>query len=274
MKKNTIMRASAIVATAVMAAAANGVTASAAESRVPKNLKRSKKSDVVSVETIELSDAQAVAGKTVAVQMSMDTNDECVAYEILIEYDPSLKFERVIGANAFDVFDNYIAVVGYGATPFKDDKPVVTLNFEVPEDAEAGDSYEVKFSEIRNFSNFDENFENFESFDGKIEVLEETKRCPDYMVFEKVEDGNIVETKPGLRGDANNDGVVNVRDAAAIARHCANSYSGVEVIDTEEGKYFGNVDEDKSLSVKDAASISRYLSNSATGKADWDNIIK
>lgn len=274
MKKNTIMRASAIMATAVMAVAANGVTASATEARAPKTLKRSKKNDIVSVETIELSDAQAVAGKTVAVQMTMETNNECLAYDLLIEYDSDLKFERVIGANAFDTFENYVAVVGYDVKPYEDNKPVVTLNFQVPDDAEAGDTYEVKFSQIRSFSTLYADFENYESYNGTIEVLEETKKLPDYMVFEKKEDGNVIETKPGLRGDANNDGQVNVRDASIVARHCASSFTGEEVIDTEEGKFFGNVNEDDKIAVTDAANISRYLSSNAVGSAEWDEIIK
>ena len=62
MKKNTMMKASAILATVLMTATANATMASAKEI-TPRTVKRSKKNDVVSVETIELSDTQAVAGK-------------------------------------------------------------------------------------------------------------------------------------------------------------------------------------------------------------------
>ncbi|MGN1481407.1 dockerin type I domain-containing protein [Porcipelethomonas sp.] len=275
MKKNTIMKASAILATAVMAAAANGTMVSAKEA-APRTVKRSKKNDIVSVESIELSDAQAVAGKMASVTLSMETNNTCAAYDLLVEYDPALKLERVIGANACDTFDNYVALIGYGSEAYKDNKPVVTLQFTVPDDAETGQIYDVKFSEIRTFSTFDSDYENYESYDGTIEVLEETKRRPDYMVFEKYDDktGNLLEQKPGLRGDVDGDGKVNVRDAATIARHCASSFKGEEVIDTDEGKFFGNVNEDDKLAINDAAAVSRYLSRKSVEDVSWDDIIK
>ena len=261
MKKNTIMKVSAILASAIMAVSANVTMASANE---------------VNIESIELSNTQAVAGKTASVTMSMETNDTCMGYDLLVEYDPELTLERVIGANAYDSFDNCVALVGYTADTFKDEKPVVTLQFSVPENAEIGKTYEVKFSDVRVFSGVDYDFENYETYDGTIEILEETKRCTDYMIFEKYDEatGNLFEQKPGLRGDVDGDGKVSVRDAAKIARHCANRYSGVEIIDNEEGQFFGNVNEDNMLAVNDAAAISRYVSRNSVGNISWDEIIK
>ncbi len=275
MKKNTMMKASAILATVLMTATANATMASAKEI-TPRTVKRSKKNDVVSVETIELSDTQAVAGKTASVTMSMETNNTCACYDLLVEYDPSLKLERVIGANAYDTFDNYVALVGYASEPYKDNKPVVTLQFTVPEDAAVGQTYDVKFSEIKTFSTFEEDYEDYESYDGTIDVLEETKRRPDFMVFEKYDEktGNLVEQKPGLRGDVNSDEKVDVRDAAIIARQCAGSFKGIDVIGTDEGKFFGNVNEDDKLAANDASAVARYLSKKSTNDVSWDDVIK
>lgn len=158
MKKTIIMKASVIL-TSVIMASANVISVSAADT-----------------ETIRLSDTQAVAGKMASVTMSMDTNDACAAYEILVEYDSELELERVIGANAYNAFDNYVALVGYTADTYKDNKPVVTLQFTIPDDAQTGQSYEVKFSEIRTFASIDFEYENYESYNGTIEILEETKK--------------------------------------------------------------------------------------------------
>ncbi len=56
-----------------------------------------------------------------------------------------------------------------------DNKPIVTFNFKVPNEAEVGDIYEVKFNDIRSFSGLDCDFEYFELENSEIEVLEETK---------------------------------------------------------------------------------------------------
>ena len=149
MKKNTLMKTSAIVASAVIAAAANGATVSA-KTAAPRTMRRTKKNDVISMETIELSDAQAIAGKTVSVQMTMETGNNCYAYDLVVEYAPELELESVVGANAYSELDNYVAIVGYVSTnPFMDNKPIVTFNFKVPSEAEVGDIYEVKFNDIR-----------------------------------------------------------------------------------------------------------------------------
>lgn len=254
MKKNTFRKASAIMATAVMAVSASGITASASNG----------------VQKLELTDAQAVAGKTVAVQMKMDTDNTCMCYDLVVEYDSDLVLERVIGAKAFCDFeqgdDKFVSVIGYDTKPYQDDAPVVTFNFTVPEDAQTGDTFEVSFNQVTNFSDLYEDFENYETEDATIEVLEETSRVSTRMVYEN-EDGS---TEVGLRGDVNGDGQVNVRDTATIARHCASAASGNEVIDSETGKYFGNVTESGKISVRDAAAVARYLASGS----DWNDILK
>lgn len=276
MKKNTLMKTSAIVATAVMAAAANGVTASA-KTAAPRTMKRTKKNDVISMETIELSDAQAIAGKTVSVQMTMETGNNCYAYDLVVEHDPALQLESVIGANAYSTLDNYIAVVGYVSTkPFMDNKPIVTFNFKVPEDAEVGDTYEVKFNDVRSFSSLESDFEYFELENSEIEILEETKKYTDYMVFEKKDDnGNVVDTLTGIRGDADGDGKVSAKDAAMIAQHCAKSYTGEAVIESEENLYFANVNENNGKpTARDAATIANYMAKKSISDATWDDVIQ
>lgn len=276
MKKNTLMKTSAIVASAVMAAAANGATVSA-KTASPRTMRRTKRNDVISMETIELSDAQAIAGKTVSVQMTMETGNNCYAYDLVVEYAPELELESVVGANAYSELDNYVAIVGYVSTnPFMDNKPIVTFNFKVPSEAEVGDIYEVKFNDIRSFSGLDCDFEYFELENSEIEVLEETKKHTDYMVFEKKdENGNVIDTLTGLRGDADGDGKVSAKDAAMIAQHCAKSYTGESVIESEENQYFANVNANGGKpTARDAAAIANYMAKKSISDATWDDVIK
>ena len=77
-----------------------------------------------------------------------------------------------------------------------------------------------------------------------------------------------------MTADFNSDGKVDVRDAAIIARQCAGSFKGIDVIGTDEGKFFGNVNEDDKLAANDASAVARYLSKKSTNDVSWDDVIK
>lgn len=129
---------------------------------------------------------------------------------------------------------------------------------------------------LRSFSGLDCDFEYFELENSEIEVLEETKKHTDYMVFEKKdENGNVIDTLTGLRGDADGDGKVSAKDAAMIAQHCAKSYTGESVIESEENQYFANVNANGGKpTARDAAAIANYMAKKSISDATWDDVIK
>lgn len=96
------------------------------------------------------------------------------------------------------------------------------------------------------------------------------------MVFEKKdENGNVIDTLTGLRGDADGDGKVSAKDAAMIAQHCAKSYTGESVIESEENQYFANVNANGGKpTARDAAAIANYMAKKSISDATWDDVIK
>ena len=101
-----------------------------------------------------------------------------------------------------------------------------------------------------------------------ISVFESARpndKYKEHKVFKKfAANGALLASSVGMRGDANSDGKADVRDAAAVAVHCANR-SGVD----EMGQFFADVDDNNKMDVRDAAKIARYVAN---GKTSWDAI--
>lgn len=58
-----------------------------------------------------------------------------------------------------------------------------------------------------------------------------------------------------LRGDANNDGIVNISDVTTIQRHVAE----MELIKVKGKKLAADVNGDETISISDATSIQEYL---------------
>ncbi len=79
-------------------------------------------------------------------------------------------------------------------------------------------------------------------------------------------DGDILDEMPigiGIRGDADSDGKVSVRDASQIARYLANSSTNKNYMPGYKdslGGAMGDANADGKLNVRDAAKIAGYLS--------------
>lgn len=86
-------------------------------------------------------------------------------------------------------------------------------------------------------------------------------------------DGEILDKVPigiGIRGDANSDNAVNVRDAAHVANYLAYSSANKNYMPGYKdslGGAMADANNDGKLSVRDAAAIAKHL---ATGSEDWD----
>ncbi len=90
-------------------------------------------------------------------------------------------------------------------------------------------------------------------------------------------EGNLLDTIPigiGIRGDANSDGKVTVRDAAQVANYLANSAANPNYMPgfaDALGGAMADANADGKLNVRDAANIAKYLANiSANPDAGWE----
>ena len=90
-------------------------------------------------------------------------------------------------------------------------------------------------------------------------------------------DGEILDKMPvgiGIRGDADSDQRVSVRDASQIARYLANSAANKNYMPGYKdslGAAMGDANADGKLNVRDAAKIAVYLSNIFSDpNAGWD----
>ncbi len=224
--------------------------------------------------TLKLVGTRGVAGDSAVVQLVPVTGNTCVAYDILVEYDSRLFIEDcdVAGANAFCIFEeggkSYVSLVGYTTELFADGQAMAALNFHLPYDAYDGEEYEVNIVEVKDYASSSASYEEYETKNGKISVYESARPndvFKEYKVFKKFgPTGALMGSAVGMRGDANNDGKADVRDAAAAANHCAKN-GGVD----EMGQFFADVDDNGKMDVRDAAKIARYV---ATGRVSWDRI--
>lgn len=107
------------------------------------------------------------------------------------------------------------------------------------------------------------------------------KNNPDMKYSAGIEiDGDIADFVPmgiGLRGDSNNDGVLNVRDASYIAAYLANSSVNSGYMSEYRdslGYNMGDVNADGKVNVRDVSLIARFLSEKY-GNPDitWNDII-
>ena len=88
---------------------------------------------------------------------------------------------------------------------------------------------------------------------------------------------DIIDSIPigvGLRGDANSDDKVSVRDAALVANYLSKSSMNKNYMPdfaNSLGGAMADANADGKLNIRDAATIARYLASNKSDK-DWDNI--
>lgn len=268
MKKTTLLKASAILSSAIMTISAFGMTVMGAQS------------DKVS---ISLHDQKVYAGATVEIPMTMKTNNQCTAYDLLVEYDSNLELVGTNGTKASESFEKdnrkYVTLVGFEPSPYKDDSTVATIKLYVPPTVEC-DDYNVSFNLIASLSSDDGEFEDYTAEDAIVSVVpfesrtkgtkgriaEKYSECKVFQKFDK--NGKLMDAAVGYRGDANSDGKADINDAASIAKAIASKT--INRLD-ERNVFFGDVNEDGKLSIKDARMIATFI---AIGKTSWDNILR
>lgn len=98
-----------------------------------------------------------------------------------------------------------------------------------------------------------------------------------YSVNIKSGSGETLDTIPigiGIRGDANSDGEVTVRDASQVAKYLAGSGANKNYMPGYKdslGGAMADANADGKLSVRDAAKIANYLANAFSNPdAGWD----
>jgi hypothetical protein len=218
---------------------------------------------VIEGNALELQSVSGIAGENAIVKVVPYSDNKCECYDMLIEYDPALILteDSVKGADSVSVYEEngrrFVAIVGYTTEAYKDGKAMATLNFELPENAKAGEQFNVRVAQLSNFATATTEI----PVDPKniFSAVITTAASADsnmYKTYNKVENGEVVETKVGLRGDINLDGVVNVRDASSTARYVA---TGDASKLTEEGLYYADVDENETVNIRDAAKIARFV---------------
>lgn len=223
-----------------------------------------------SVATLKLSDANAIAGKLVTVNLTMETGNLCAGYNVDIEYDERLTPISVEGVVAYDWYKddvtvkNLISLVNFTGTYFADNKVYSSITFEVPKDIKVGTEFEVNFKTIRDFTTDTAEFEDYSLVNSKITVIEAPAEnsISSYVIFNE----GSKEAEVGLRGDANNNGSVDVLDAIALCKEVM----GNKNLKANE-KFFGDVNQDGKIDLMDVINVCKFTLN--TDK-DWNTIDK
>lgn len=211
-------------------------------------------------ETIALSDAEAIAGNQVMVRLSLNTGNQCMGYNLDIEFDSSLTLVNVTGATTWEAVGNVVTIIGFTASYFEDGEDVAILYFETPDNAAEGASYDIGVKNVSDFvgSNSTE-FTNVDVDNSTVKVVEGKKRYPNHVAVE----GGL-----GLRGDANNDGSVDIYDTIKVARYMI----GAEKLKVNE-TYQADVNGNNKVDLQDAIAISRYTLAADKTNA-WEAILK
>lgn len=217
-----------------------------------------------STATLSLSDANAIAGKLVTVNLTMETGNLCAGYNVDIEFDERLTFKKITGVAAYERDKNVIALVNFTGTYFADNKVYSSITFEVPKDVEVGTEFEVNFKTIRDFTTDTAGFEDYSLVNSKITVIEAPAEnsISTFVIFNE----GSAEAEMGLRGDANNNGSVDVLDAIALCKEVM----GNKNLKANE-KFFGDVNQDDKIDLMDVINVCKFTLN--TDK-DWNTIDK
>ena len=216
--------------------------------------------------TLSLSDANAIAGKLVTVNLTMETGNLCAGYNVDIEYDerltPVYPIKGVVVAAANEQYKNVISLVNFTGTYFADNKVYSSITFEVPMNVEVGTEFEVNFKTIGNFTTDTAEFEDYSLVNSKITVIEAPAEnsISTFVIFNE----GSAKAEMGLRGDANNNGSVDVLDAIALCKEVM----GNNNLKANE-KFFGDVNQDGNIDLMDVINVCKFTLNA---DKDWNTI--
>ncbi|MBQ3566188.1 MAG: NPXTG-anchored protein [Oscillospiraceae bacterium] len=159
MKKNVFSRTLAVLASTAVLGAASMISASAAQS-------------------LTISDAEGKAGETVQVSVMVECDNNFESLNIVTNFDEALTAAKAKPAGGASVASEagagFCTVVAYGSDAIADGA-VATIDFTIPEDAQAGDTYTVEVTNVNTFAIFegDDIAETVPVANGTITVLED-----------------------------------------------------------------------------------------------------
>jgi hypothetical protein len=225
-KNNKMVKFTAILATALMAVSATGISTSAqgvkkmeaaksTVAAVKKSFKKYSKANATE-NLIALSGKVAKPGQEIEIPLTTYTGNTCTCYDVVIEYDSRLEFETLeslkSASTTFCAFEqdgmSYVSINAYNNAysrtdgsriPFTDGEAVATLKFKVPENAE-NDNYFISFNEIPSFSTDEADYDDYAAKDAMVTVTGGA---------DKVVEGNCVQLK-NVFGIAGQNAVVQV----------------------------------------------------------------
>lgn len=254
MKKNTLRRLSALLAASVMTVVCGATNAFANDEEA----------------SLKLTSSDGVAGQSVVVNLVLETGDICTGYDVDVEFDDRLELKSVGGVLVTETIGNVATVINLTTDVFEDNTPVSSLTFVVPEDADEGDSYDIRVSRIGKITSENGYIENVTATGTTINVLESVKKVANHMVYVTNQNG-VEVSKVGLRGDADMDGKIDLYDAIRVAVKMSNKTAKRSYYDPI-GDYFADVNGDGAVNLYDAIAISRYMRSSDKSNA-WGTII-
>lgn len=205
---------------------------------------------------IYLTNSSTYVGEEFDINLEINANNSCIAYDVLLRYDAQLELVNIEGSQADCIFvdkngDKCVSLVGYSSSTFEDGK-VVTLSFIAPDSIQNDyEAFRVEFKEIHDFCGEKENFENFAYTNSLVYVASDKN----FKILVDDKQESIV----GYRGDIDNNKQLNIRDAALISRLCATEE--IDLIGKNES-FFADVNEDEKVNIRDAAAIAHYLASS------------
>ena len=187
---------------------------------------------------IEVNSVVARAGYTVNVTVDIQNNPGILGAILTIDYDPELKLVGIstgagLSSLSFTEPGVYESVCNFvwdgDVAPDTTNGTILTLTFEVPADACDGRAYNVGFC-----------YQSENMVDGNCRPVDV-----------HIENGSI--TVESLRGDVNDDGVVNVADVITLRRYLAGGYD--LTVNLEQA----DVNEDGYITILDVIRLREYI---------------
>lgn len=245
--KKTLKRLSALLATAVMTVSCGVMNAFASESNA----------------SFTLTSTSSEAGSLAVVDLVLESQNQCNGYQLNIKYDDRLELvENVKGAFAIEYMKdvNSVYIVNLSGSPFADGA-VSTLTFRLPEDAAAGETFDVTITDIDD-ARYNDGIARTAVINNSTITV---KKVSDILVYETVVNGTVV-TESAPRGDVNGDGKVELSDLIAAAKSMVTKKS------TERADFFADVNQDGKVDLQDLVIMAKY--NLAKDKTNaWEKIM-
>lgn len=236
MRKNLLTKVTSLLTSAVMTIAAGATMAISASANTSEY-------------GFELTSSDALAGKIVNIDLNMKSNNTCEGYTIAVSYDPSLEFVRVNGENGYmatyaEDEPGIVWITGFTAYSFQDGT-VASLTFDVPEDAELNEKYDVSILQVKDFGTLEGNFENVTVDNSRINVLEKASSKSMYVVFEDKATGKAEVVK---RGDLDGNDNIDIFDVVAVVKVFMNNSKKANA----KAMFMADINEDGVVDVFDA----------------------